>query len=71
MSETLVLAIDLGTSAVKVAAVAADGRVVAGSRRLLSGSQPAGWWRNVLSTTHECLVGTEAARIAAISLCGR
>src|SRR5438128_972656 len=44
MPSDLVLAIDLGTSAVKVAAVAADGTVVRGERLTLGPQQPAAWW---------------------------
>lgn len=71
MSEPLVLAIDLGTSAVKCALVSADGRVIAGTRRLLHGVNPAGWYRAVLRAAGQTLAPEVVDRVQAIGLSGR
>ncbi len=71
MSEPLVLAIDLGTSAVKTALVSADGSVSAGARRVLHGASPAGWRRSALATARLTLAGVDPQRVAGLALCGR
>jgi len=69
--EPLVLAIDLGTTAVKTALVTADGRVISGTRRLLKGAQAAGWWRTSLAAARRTLNGVQPERVAALALSGR
>ncbi|HZQ36937.1 MAG TPA: FGGY-family carbohydrate kinase [Dehalococcoidia bacterium] len=71
MNEPPVLAIDLGTSAVKCALVSADGRVLSGTRRLLHGANPAGWYRTALRAARETLAATDRSRVQAIGLSGR
>lgn len=71
MDEPLVLAIDLGTSAVKCALVGTDGRIAAGKRRLLHGANPAGWYRTALLAAREALAASDPDRVKAIGLSGR
>jgi len=70
LSGPLVLAIDLGASAVKTALVSADGSVSAGARRVLHGASPAGWRRSaytapsVSATYYRALVASRRAPLA-------
>ncbi len=73
ITEAVALGIDVGTSAVKVAAVTPRGEVVAGIRLPLRRQRPDAWWSAVRQATSRLLSTPEIipARVRAIGLSGR
>jgi xylulokinase len=73
MTEAVALGIDIGTSAVKVAAVTPRGHVLAGIRLPLRRQSPDAWWSATGKATRQLLATGEVApsRIRAIGMSGR
>jgi xylulokinase len=80
MPEALLLAIDLGTSSVKVAATTTSGRLVATGTAEYpilhpqpghAEQDPAAWWEAIVTATHKVTDALDPGRIQAIGLSGQ
>lgn len=78
--DPVILAIDLGTSAVKVGLVCSDGRIVASATEpitliLLPGGgaeqDPADWWRAITAASRRAVTAADGAEIVGVSCTGQ